>query len=301
MKIDIKNIAGYEPKFVALLSGGHSSGLVAINAVLRHGKENVILLNHDLSPKIESADIKRFKLAIADYLGMEITYANHPDWKTETPNSLARKRGGFKFNKSPMLCTYELKTEPFYKWIAENDPEHLHTYLYGYDRTKKEINRMMNRAAVMSEIGCKTEFPLIGWGGLEITDTRQINIEPPNTYDNFEHANCKGCHKAGWQHWYIVYVHCRDIWDEAKEIENELGYAIHKDSTTSEPVFLEEREEFFKKMYEARVPTSEHIPSSRFWNTAKKWVGEMESETSYGFNITEMMKYDDIACTSCTG
>jgi PP-loop superfamily ATP-utilizing enzyme len=43
-------------KYIVCYSGGHSSALVAIEAVRKYGKENVILLNHDISPNVEDAD-----------------------------------------------------------------------------------------------------------------------------------------------------------------------------------------------------------------------------------------------------
>lgn len=291
MKIETKNIGSYDSKFVVCYSGGHSSAICAINAVLRHGKENVILLNHDLSAKVENSDIKRFKNEVAEYLEMDIVYANHDQWETMTPIDACLELGGWKFNKSPTLCTYELKTKPFYDWIEQNDPEHLHTYLYGFDRDPKEIVRMNKRIAAMGGIGCKTDYPLITWGDLEIKDTKEIGVEKPNSYDNFKHANCHGCLKAGWQHWYIVYVHRRDLWDEAKAAEEKIGYSIHKDD------YLEDRQELFQQMFEVGVPTTEHIEPNKFWATAKKWV----KSDAYRFDLDALQSYDDMACTSCTG
>lgn len=37
-------------KYVVCYSGGHSSALAAVETVRQHGAENVILLNHDISP-----------------------------------------------------------------------------------------------------------------------------------------------------------------------------------------------------------------------------------------------------------
>ena len=54
-------------KAIVCFSGGHSSALAAIEAVRRYGKDKVILLNHDMSPKVEHEDIKRFKREVADY------------------------------------------------------------------------------------------------------------------------------------------------------------------------------------------------------------------------------------------
>lgn len=275
-------------KYVVCYSGGHSSAIVAINAVLKYGKENVILLNHDISAEVETADIKRFKKEVAEYLGINITYANHENWETLTPIDNALKIGGWKFGNSEILCTYHLKTKPFYKWIEEHDSNHENVYLYGFDNTPSERVRMNKRIAKMGEIGCKTDYPLITWGQLEIIDTEQIGIKRPNNYENFAHANCQGCLKAGWQHWYIVYVHRRDLWEKAKNAELELGYSIHKDD------YLEDKESLFEEMKNAGVSTTEHIPSQTFWSIAKKM-------TQKNNHILLLEEYDEIACTSCTG
>lgn len=63
-------------KHIVCYSGGHSSALVAIEVTRAFGKDNVILLNHDINPNVENEDIKRFKKEISDYLEIPITYAN---------------------------------------------------------------------------------------------------------------------------------------------------------------------------------------------------------------------------------
>ncbi len=59
--------------------------LAAIETVRIYGRDNVILLNHDISSHVEHEDIKRFKHEIADYLGLPITYANMDGWETTPP------------------------------------------------------------------------------------------------------------------------------------------------------------------------------------------------------------------------
>ena len=72
-------------KHIVCFSGGHSSALAAIETVRKYGRENVILLNHDISPHVEHEDIKRFKQEVADYLHIPITYANMPGWEDTPP------------------------------------------------------------------------------------------------------------------------------------------------------------------------------------------------------------------------
>ena len=44
-------------KYVVCFSGGHSSALAAVETVLRHGRRNTVLLNHDISNKVEDEDV----------------------------------------------------------------------------------------------------------------------------------------------------------------------------------------------------------------------------------------------------
>lgn len=100
-----------------------------------------------------------------------------------------------------------------------------------------------------------------------ISTTLEIGINPPNTYSIWKHANCIGCLKAGKQHWYCVYVHRRDVFEEAKEAESIIGHAI-----ISEDVWLKDLEIDFEKMKIAGVPANEHVPSGKFWKSAKNYT-----------------------------
>lgn len=268
-------------KHIALLSGGHSSGLVAIEAVRRYGKENVILLNHDLPDLVEAADIKRFKREIAGYLGMPITYANHPDPQANQFSVCIQAQafsvilsGGAKVE----LCTSRLKTEPFMRWLEAEFPEKDCTIYYGYDAN--EMHRVQRRIGVLGPLGYKTDYPLALWAPEQRTifGSMEIGIAKPLGYSQFKHGNCIGCLKAGWQHWYIVYCTRPDIWALAKEAEEIIGHAIHHDETG--PVYLEDMEEKFAAMRCAGVPQTEHIPHQRFWAQASKIVQFSERQQS---------------------
>lgn len=256
-----------DKKYIVCFSGGHSSALVAIEAVRKYGKENVILLNHDISPEVEDLDIKRFKQEIADYLEISITYANMEGWEEKTPLRVCRELGGFKFGNGPALCTYKLKTEPFHKWLKDNYPvipgevrEDI-VLLYGFD--KEETNRIQRRIGVMINQGYKTDFPLAFWKRT-IQDTEEIGIKRPSCYELFRHANCKGCLKAGKQQWYIVYCLYPELWNETIETENQIGYSILKGT------FLEELEPRFKKMKCKGIVPSEKMKPQKFWSEVEK-------------------------------
>lgn len=265
-------------KYIVCFSGGHSSALCAIECVRKAGKENVTLLNHNISEEVEDKDIKRFKQEVADYLGIDITYANMEGWETKTPLRVCQEIGGFKFGTGSTLCTTKLKTEPFKKWLKDNYPvakgdvrEDIRI-VYGFD--KDEPNRIQRRIGIMLNMGYKCEFPLAFWERT-LTCTEDIGIKRPSVYELFRHANCKGCLKAGKQQWYLTYCLYPSLFNEAKRVENEIGYSILKDT------FLEELEPKFAQMKcHGIVPTEKTKPQT-FWSMVKKALPEDEGQLSF--------------------
>lgn len=253
----------YAPHHVVLLSGGHSSARVAIEVARRYGTRDLVLLNHDIHARSEDADVKRFKREIAAYLGLPITYANHPQWDTMDQFDVVRAAGAFKGANGHVLCTHYLKTKPFLEWLhAHADPAWTVTY-YGFDAN--EEHRIRRRSAVMGAQGWRTDYPLALWPST-IASTREIGIEPPLTYSTFKHANCAGCLKAGRQHWFVVYVTRPDIWQRAKDAEEDIGYTILNG------ISLEELEPLFAEMVRAGVTPTERVPQQAFWAGARKAV-----------------------------
>ena len=103
----------------------------------------------------------------------------------------------------------------------------------------------------MQKSGYLTDYPLATWPDRTINKTMQIGITPPLQYEKFNHADCKGCLKAGWRHWYVVYCENVDIWLEAKQAESEIGYSIHNDGYLEDKKLEPIEEELFdliKKM-----------------------------------------------------
>lgn len=276
-------------KYVICYSGGKSSSECALSVAKKYGSENVILLNHDINGHVEQDCTKKLKNDVADYLGLEITYANHKDWNTSTPISVCVDAKAWKVGSGQILCTNRLKTDPFKKWIKENDPKCENVYVYGMDRN--EPTRITRRAQIMGAMGYKTLFPMI-WSDNEIVTLEDIGIDAGSVYKTFNHSNCTGCLKAGWQHWYIVYCTRRDIWEEAKAGEDEIGYSIHKDKDG--PVYLDEKEDLFNSMIAAGVVPTEKIKPQTFWAQAKKAVKQHVLEMS------ELSEHDKGVCLDCS-
>lgn len=257
-------------RHIVCFSGGHSSAIAAIEIVRKFGAENTILLNHDLCPRTEHADIKRFKKEVSDFLGVPITYANMPGWESKDQFDVCMEIKAFKTGaQSTALCTNRLKTEPFHKWLAENYPVDLPDIrndvilAYGFDA--HEQNRIRRRVGIMAAMGYLTEYPLT-WAERTIHDTEEVGIRRPGTYKIFNHANCTGCLKAGKQHWFVTYCLYPEIWEKAKRAENAIGYSILKQG------FLVDFEDEFSKLKEKALPPTEKIKPQTFWATARRFI-----------------------------
>ena len=265
-------------KHIVCHSGGIGSALVAIEVVRKYGTEGVVLLNHDINPWVEDADIKRFKQDVADYCGLPITYANIND--EMVPEKILDQfeavmlAKAFKVGTGTELCTSKLKTEPFRKWLNTNVPQDPGSKLgitayYGFD--EKEMHRVERRRKIMKAMGYKTAFPLVEWDRT-IQSLDEVGIEPPGTYGQFKHANCVGCLKAGKQHWYVVYCTRPDVWKKAVAAEEYIGYTLHRDTT------LPDLGKKFEIMKQAGIEATENIQPQTFWAKVRKICPELKKQ-----------------------
>ena len=251
----------YGPRHVVLFSGGHASARVALMVAARYGTNGLVLLNHDINPRAEHDDVKRFKREVAAHIGVPITYANHPKWEEWDQFDVLENARAFKVRNGQELCTSRMKTEPFAEWLATYCPPGSAVMYYGFGAD--EEHRIRRRATILAAQGYETCFPLAHWPQT-IASTREVGIEPPLTYGTFKHANCAGCVKAGWQHWYVVRATRPDVWERAKLAEERIGHTIHRDAS------LAEREAELDAMIAAGVEPTEHVPSGAFWANARK-------------------------------
>ena len=256
-------------KHVICYSGGHSSALTAIEVTRKYGKENVILLNHNISSEVEHDDIKRFKQEVADYLGIKITYANMDGYEEITPLRVTKSLKAFQGQPGKALCTYNLKTKPFYKWLEENckDKENWTIY-YGFDID--EEHRIFRRQDLMRAMGYKTDYPLAYWKRT-IHDIEEIGIQRPVTYKIFKHANCIGCLKAGKQHWYVVYCLRPDIFKEAMETEEYIGHSIIKGT------YLKDMIPKYEEIKSKGICPNDRENSASFWKRVNETLPEQQS------------------------
>lgn len=259
-------------KHIVCYSGGHSSAICAVETVRRYGKKSVILLNHDICPRVEDRDIKRFKSEVAEYLGLKITYANMEGFEEKDQFDVCMELNAFKYGiQSSALCTHKLKTEPFKEYLNTHYPSNPFEiredveFIYGFD--VKEETRITRRVGVMAAMGYKTDYPML-WSSRTITNIEEIGIARPSTYGTFKHANCIGCLKSGKQHWFGVYCLHPSVWNKAKLAEEKIGYGILREK------FLFEYEEEFQKIKDMNIEFSENIPPQRFWANVRKLISE---------------------------
>ncbi len=248
---------------ICCYSGGHSSALVAIEVVRKYGKENVVLLNHDIAAWSEGADVKRFKREVADYLGLPITYCNAEGWETQTQFDVVIEAGAFKVGNGTALCTNRMKTRPFEAWLKKNANPETDVIYYGFDANEQA--RIQRRSSHLAHLGFRSQYPLAHWERT-IQTTASIGIDKPNTYNVFKHGNCVGCLKAGRQHWYIVYCTRPDVWERGKEAEEEIGYTIIKGAS------LESLEPLFSRMRSLGIEPTEHVQPATFWASVRKVI-----------------------------
>lgn len=268
--------------YICLLSGGHSSALVAIWAANKFGKENCLLINHDINPGLEDPDIKRFKNEVANYIGLPITYVNYKGYtdpnKIPDQFDVCIEAGAFTSPHGNHLCTALLKTIPFSDFLKINFPPTATLFesykdcviLYGFDENEKD--RIQRRTGILGAMGYKTDYPIFRHQ-LEITDTNQIGIKPPSTYSLFKHANCIGCLKAGLLHWYVTYCIRIDVYDKGSHTEQELDYAIHRITRNgiTQNITLEELRPIFEQLKLDGVPATEHQSAKKFGHKLKKY------------------------------
>ena len=255
-------------KHIVAFSGGESSALCAIHCAEKYGTSNLILLNHNISSKVEHEDIKRFKQEVANFIGLKITYANHPDYENMTPCKLCKNLGviGNPTNHQA-LCTYYLKTKPFYDYLAKEFPiksgiREDWKLVYGFNKNEEE--RITRRVGILGSQGYECYFPSLDKDF--IASINHYGIKRPVTYKLFKHANCIGCLKAGKQHWYITYCLRSDIFEEALELENELPYTILKDTSMKDLI------PFFEDVKSKGICPNEHDKS--FWQKINNVIPE---------------------------
>lgn len=300
-------------KHVVCFIGGEGSAIVAVETVRTFGKENVILLNHDINPRFENKDIKRFKKEVAEYLGLEITYANCKDEliPSEIKNQfeVCIEKGSFvnPANRQ-ILCTFVLKTKPFYKWLkyaekwtkcdSENPISEKIEYIIYYGFDDNEFKRVDRRKTILNDKGYDSDFPIALWGEGKFKmlkswyESNEINFESICLTEGFEDKSSYkrtidkieeiGIIKPNT---YSTFKHancigCLKAGKQHWYVVYCVDYEVFQMGKDAEEIigfsfgkeFLKDIEPKFKRMKEAGIPANENIPSHIFWKSANRYL-----------------------------
>lgn len=130
---------------------------------------------------------------------------------------------------------------------------------------------MKRRAAIMRDQGYLVDFPLL-WEERTIHEIEEVGIQRPSTYALYNHANCKGCLKAGVMHWYVVYCTEPEIFEKVKALERLLGRTIIKDKPLAELEI-----EKFGPMKCAGITPAEMDSPQTFWAQVRRRLADHDS------------------------
>lgn len=267
-----------EKKILVAFSGGQQSAVSAIEVHEKYKKlygtdfckENIILLNHDISSKVEHESIKKFKKEVSSYLGIPITYANADNFEERTPLKVVKSLGIIQTRPGQAFCTSILKTRPFYKYL-ETYCKDRENYKIVYGFTEDEPERISRRRTYLMSMGYDTEFPLAE-GHRTIWNISDVGIKKPIVYRIFQHANCIGCLKANSKaHWYCVFCLRPDIFEEAMLTEEMQNHSIIRD------VFLKDMVPYYEKLQAMGICPSDKGDNQSFWADVKKHLPDQPS------------------------
>jgi 3'-phosphoadenosine 5'-phosphosulfate sulfotransferase (PAPS reductase)/FAD synthetase len=220
---------GRKPKYIAMFSGGAASAYVAYLMVLKHGKENSVLLFTDTL--WEHKDNKRFMLEVAEEIGIErktLIDGRTPDEVFEDTKFLGNSRLA--------KCSSQLKVRQTVIYLEELRDSGYEPILYfgigKHEKRRREgIENLYNHNLLPrdgEEQQVKTVFPLyesnIPDKEIKRIITQDWGIELPEMYHlGFSHANCGGrCVRGGFNHYQHLYETWPQVYIEQEEMENRL-------------------------------------------------------------------------------
>lgn len=211
-------------KQIVMFSGGASSSYLAKLVIEEYGKENVVLLHTPTGA--ESPDADRFRIQVAEYLGMEITEQSLGKdlWQLiEDSNCLPSFHIPF--------CTTELKIKQSRKYWKSLTEDFVVHFGYGAD----EWSRVQKQSVRFEVEGVKSRY-LIHERQISNEDIKNIirrewKICLPETYRFLSHNNCIPCFKGGKGHFIQVAKYYPEQFIRAMELEEKIGHTVFKDCT----------------------------------------------------------------------
>lgn len=211
-------------KVVVGFSGGVTSAWCAGWALRNFPREEVVLLFHDTME--EHPDTYRFLWQMAAALDMEITERSDGRSVSEVFED-----EGFLGNNQNAMCSRILKLEQrdrYFAEVRERDPNAEIILILGF--SAKEEKRIQRMSAMAARDGFRVRFPVAeeGVSKQECADwcSCTMGVQPSAMYEDFEHANCRGCVKGGLAYWIKVREVYPDVFAKRVQQEAAFGHGI---------------------------------------------------------------------------
>lgn len=214
-------------KQIVMFSGGASSSYLAKLVIDEYGKENTILLHTPTGA--ESPDADRFRIQVAEYLGMEIREQGLGKdlWTLiEDNNCLPSFHIPF--------CTTELKIKQSRKYFKELKKQGI-DFVAHFGYGANEWNRVQKQSVRFEVEGIKSRYLIherrIQDDWIKDVIRKEWKICLPETYRFLQHNNCIPCFKAGKGHFVAVAKYYPEQFKRAMELEEKIGHTVFKDCT----------------------------------------------------------------------
>lgn len=197
-------------------------------------------------------DSERFVKDCERVLGKKITIMRSTEYRNV--DEAIRSAGIIKNPHNGFApCTVYLKKRVRRLWEQQHAQYDI-TYVWGFDYREQE------RAERMRELEPEFnhEFPLID-KELSKEDAHgmadMLEIRRPAMYDmGYSNNNCIGCVKGGMGYWNQIRKDFPEVFESRAKLERVIGAAILKDSTTGEPVYLDELDPDRGRMQDEIMP-----------------------------------------------
>jgi hypothetical protein len=218
-------------RVVVGFSGGVSSAWCAGWALRTYPAAEVVFLWHDT--KEEHPDTYRFLREMAAALGQPIVEQSDGRSVTE----LFHDQHCLANNRMP-FCSRILKGEQKDKFIdrlrAAGASEVFNVLGFSAHEPAR-LQKARDRAAWRGTYTVR--FPMVEEG---ITKQRaadwcaSLGVLPSVVYEDFEHANCRGCVRGGKGYWLRVLAHDPEAFWDRSALEEEFGHTFLKDVSLKE-------------------------------------------------------------------
>lgn len=201
-------------KVISWFSAGISSAL-ATKIALETYPDLEIIYQHINE---QHADTMRFIKDCEKWFNKEIKIIQHPYSSVE--NVIRLKQ----FINSPQgpACSRILKVALRRDYERLN---HVDLYVWGFDASKREIERAERRKEKMPEF--KHYFPLIDKGYTKEVvhyEFAKSGIKRPVMYElGYPNNNCIGCVRGGMGYWNKISVDFPEVFDKMAKLEREIG------------------------------------------------------------------------------